>query len=142
MKTVSEKQRELAEGTAKVEVRLVRRANLWRAYLQSVVADDIAPYQPTARNDAGNLIDRTDYSELREANRIHINALELVWYGFISTACNDCKTILFNASPSMTLMSNPPKFWADCIGCGRRYALQLSFREYADPPTESGNTDV
>ena len=135
MKTVSERQQELAEKTSKVNAGYERRANLWRVYLQSVVARDIQPYQPTEKNANDELIDRTEYSELRKSHRGHISVLKQAERdGFINTACDGCKTVLFDASPSMILTSNPPKFWADCIGCGKRYALELSLRKYVDPP--------
>ena len=133
MKNVSERMGELDDHRTALKDRLVSRANSWRLYLRQVMDLEISHYQPTAKNSQDKLIDRTDYSKCREGVRNHIGSLKHADRGFIDTACDDCGTRLFDLSPSTILTSNPPKFWADCIGCGKRYALSLALRNYVDP---------
>ena len=47
---------------------------------------------------------------------------------FVDVACDRCKTALFDRNPMVMLTSSPPKVWADCIGCGKDYALGMDMR--------------
>lgn len=136
MKTVSEAEKELENINRKQNNRDTDRAMLWKKYLEHIERKDIPVYQPDKRNSMNELVDKTDYSKLRQGARDHIKGVHIADRtsgSFIDIVCDDCKTMLFDSSPQFTLMSNPPKFWAECVGCGRRYALNAALRKHVDP---------
>jgi hypothetical protein len=128
VKTVSERREEHAGFIA---VALEAQANCrdrWRAYVEQIAAKDIPMY-------VGDKVDVTDYESLRRGIRAEIlAAVSGQAGGFVKTSCDDCRTALWDGAPDTILTCIPPKFWADCIGCGRRYALGLECRAGWLPP--------
>ncbi len=133
MKTVNERDDEaMAERQAQL-LKQNKRHERWCEYLDEVEALKILVYV----NDATDY-DATDYDEVRSAMREHVRHSSAS--AFIDTACNGCQTVLLDSDPCMTLTSEPPKFWATCIGCGARYALATDLRRYVREPPPRGET--
>ena len=115
MKTVSDRNEEQAKAQAKAQ-RVASQAQEHRlAYLATIEAQDIPPKNAQHRD--------STRAKIRDG-----------FTGFIDTACNHCKTALVDRHPGITLASSPPKFWADCPGCGADYALRLGNRMPWIPP--------
>ena len=127
MKTVRERR---AEAEAERDARLLELSEyhkVWHAYVEDVEAREIPVYVSHKAYP-----DSTDYDGVRKWARKEVRTRSHQ-NGFIDAACNHCKTVLWDQSPSMTLASNPPKFHAVCIGCGALYALETNLRRYASP---------
>ena len=133
MKTVSERR---AESAVERDARLLELSEyhkVWHEYVDDVEAREI----PLYINDKPYK-DSTNYEDVRKWARESVRTRRYL-HGFIDAACNRCKTVLWDQDPSMTWASEPPKFWAACIGCGALYALGTNLRRYV-PPREDGET--
>jgi hypothetical protein len=125
MKTVSERKAEFIAVAREVQANFRCR---WKAYVEQIAAKDIPVH-------VGDAVDVTDYeSRRREVRAGILAAVSGRDGGFVQTACDHCETALWDGAPNVTLTSNPLRFWADCIGCGKRYPLELEFRTEWLPP--------
>lgn len=117
MKTVSERH---AEDRAVREAEKAREDTATQAaikYLDEVEAKDIPAHVGRYASGSGEY-----RSKLRAQIRTGGHN------GFIDTACDHCKTALWDRDPMMTCMSAPPCFWADCAGCGATTTLRMQYR--------------
>jgi ribosomal protein S27E len=113
MKTVDERINEKKEA-------LAQRHQSYLDYLAEIEAKNIPVYVPENPE-----VDRTSYEVIRLSAREGIRQKST---HFIEVACNDCRTALVDRHPGTKLASYPPKFRADCPGCGRSYVLGLELR--------------
>ncbi len=136
MKTVSERN---AENETKREVERTTRSEQHKIWCEYVDAVEVLDFPIYVNNKPYR--DRTDYAEARKGFRENVRRSGRV--GFIDTTCDECDVVLWDDHPEMTLSSDPPKFWAVCVGCGASYALTTDLRCYLSraqlpPPSGAG----
>lgn len=128
MKTVSEYAEQAARAREESRKAAIEAHKHEVRYLEEIEAQDIPIFQ---RNDG--VIDRTDYTALRETLRASVREGTQPSL-FLDVACDRCKTALRRDESPSVLASNPPKIKAWCIGCGCVYYLPTSLERYALPP--------
>lgn len=101
----------------------------WAEYAAEIEAKNIPVYVSPKDSD------RTDHEDvrttLRDLFRDYLASRMLssirTRANFITTPCEHCDTLLWDGNGGV-LASNPPRFWASCVGCGYMVALPLTQR--------------